>query len=155
MVIQSSLLIFQNSLKSKNSVKVYTYLLQKFMKYYKISDYDSVVNVEKKELQTMVEDYVMDLKNKISPNSISTFLNPIKTFLKSNDIDLNWLKIKRLYPVMVKRSGSSAYSTDDVKKMLEVTTKIRKTLGLQENNEIWLFSLPAFFIPYTSSLNTN
>ncbi len=26
---------------------------------------------------------------------------------------------------MVKRSGSSAYSTEDVKKMLDVTTKIR------------------------------
>jgi len=122
---QRSLLIFQNSLRSKNSVKTYTYLLQNFMKFYKIPDYDSVVNIEKKKLQTMVEDYVMLLKDQISPNSISTYANPIKTFLESNDIDLNWRKIKRLYPVMVKRSGSSAYSTEDVKKMLDVTTKIR------------------------------
>ena len=125
MSIQRSLLIFQNSLRSKESVKGYTYLLQMFMKHYKIFDYDSVVSIEKKKLQTMIEDYVMMLKDKVSPNTIATYVNPIKTFLESNDIDLNWRKIKRLYPAMVKRSGSSAYSTEVVKKMLDISPQIR------------------------------
>ena len=48
------------------------------MKHYKITDYDSVVNIEKKKLQTMIEDYVMELKDKVSPNTIATYVNPIK-----------------------------------------------------------------------------
>jgi len=96
MSIQRSLLIFQNSLKSKNSVKTYTYLLQMFMKHYKISDYDSVVNIEKKKLQPMVEDYVMELKDKISLNSIYTYANPIKTFLENRQGSLNEKDVNKI-----------------------------------------------------------
>jgi len=73
----------------------------------------------------MVETYVIHLKRTISPNSISTYANHLKTFLESNDIDLNWRKIKRLYPAMVKRSGRSAYTTEDIKKILNATTHLK------------------------------
>lgn len=73
----------------------------------------------------MIETYVIHLKKKINPNSMKTYLNPIKTFLEINDIDLNWRKIKRLYPAKIMISGSSAYSTEDIKKMLDVTIQIR------------------------------
>ena len=49
----------------------------------------------------------------------------IKSFLEINDIDLNWRKIKRLYPTKVKTSGTTAYSTADVRKMLDVTPSTR------------------------------
>jgi len=125
MVNQYSLEIFQESLKSPESVKMYTFIVKKFMKYHGIKDFDSVVKIEKSELQKMVETYVIYLKKNISPNSIGAQVNPIKTFLEANDIDLNWRKIKRLFPALVKRSGSSAYSTDDVKRMLDVTSQLR------------------------------
>lgn len=81
--------------------------------------------LKKKELQKLVETYVIHLKKKVSPNTLPSQANAIKTFLEANDIDLNWRKIKRLYPAPVKRSGSSAYTTEDVKKMLDVTSQIR------------------------------
>jgi len=95
------------------------------MKFHNLKDFDSIVKIEKKELQKLVETYVIHRKKKISPNTLPSEANAIKTFLECNDIDLNWRKIKRLYPAPVKRSGSSAYSTEDVKKMLDVSPQIR------------------------------
>jgi integrase/recombinase XerD len=95
------------------------------MKYHNIKDFDSIVKIEKSELQKMVETYVIYLKKNISPNSVPSQVNTVKTFLEANDIDLNWRKIKRLYPAPVKRSGSSAYSTEDVKKMLDASPQLR------------------------------
>jgi len=118
-------MIFQESLRSQESVKMYTYLVMKFMKFHNLKDFDSVVKIEKKELQKLVETYVIHRKKKISPNTLPSEANAIKTFLEANDIDLNWRKIKRLYPAPVKRSGSSAYSTEDVKKMLDISPQIR------------------------------
>lgn len=117
--------MFQESLRSPESVKMYTFLVKKFMKYHNIKDFDSIIKIGKAELQKMVETYVIYLKKNISPNTISSQVNPIKTFLEANDIDLNWRKIKRLFPAHVKRSGSSAYSTDDVKRMLDASTQLR------------------------------
>ena len=122
---QYSLVMFLESLKSEKTQESYQFSVQKFIKYYKLKDYDDVVGIDKKELQKMVETYVIYLKKKISPNTIKTYLNPIKTFLEVNDIDLNWRKIKRLYPTKIKTSGASAYNTEDVKKMLDNTTDLR------------------------------
>jgi len=95
------------------------------MEFHKLKNYDSIIKIRKKDLQGMIEIYVIHLKRNIGPNSVSTYANPIKTFLEVNDIDLNWRKIKRLYPAMIKRSGSSAYQTSDVKRMLDATPQIR------------------------------
>jgi len=71
----------------------------------------------------------MDLKRNLNPNTIPSYVNPVKLFLESNDIDLNWRKIRRLFPSPVKATGDSAYSTEDVRKMLDCTPNLRnKTL---------------------------
>ncbi len=120
-----SLTMFKESLGSKHSVDAYTWYLQKFMKFHVIKTFDDITRLDKKILQQYVELYIIQIKKEVSPNSISTYANPIKTFLEMNDIDLNWRKIKRLYPTQVKRSGGSAYSTNDVKMMLDSTNELR------------------------------
>ena len=123
--MQRSFLIFQNSLRSKESVKGYTYRLKRFQNFYHLKDYDSIVTISAEKLQIMIEDYVMDLKKKISANSIPSYIHPLKLFLECSDIDLNWRKIKRLFPEPVKPTGDSAYSTKDIKKMLDCTPNLR------------------------------
>ena len=117
--------MFQESLNSEITRKRYTYALSIFKNYYKIKDFDGIITIEKSELQKMVETYVIHVKKNVNPNSVPPYLTPIKTFLETNDIELNWRKIKRLYPNKIKSSGSSAYQTSDVKLMLEVTKQIR------------------------------
>jgi len=77
------------------------------------------------KLQIMIEDYVMDLKKRVNPNSVPTYITPLQTFLEVNDSDLKWKKIHRLYPAKVKSGGRTAYNTEDIKKMLELEPQRR------------------------------
>lgn len=122
---QQSLIMFQESLRSEHTRKTYTKLVGMFRDYHNIQDFDSILNVEQSDLQKMVETYVIHIKKNINPNTIPTYVNPIKTFLETNDIDLNWRKIKRLFPAKIKRSGSSAYQTQDIELMLKATPQVR------------------------------
>jgi len=67
----------------------------------------------------------MDLKGRINPNTIPTYYFPIQTFLETNDIDLKWKKIRRLFPAKVKKTGREAWSTQDIKIMLGSVINIR------------------------------
>jgi len=57
MKVQHSLMMFQESLRSKESIKTYTWTIDQFIKYHNLKkkNYDSIVAIEKKELQSMVE----------------------------------------------------------------------------------------------------
>ena len=61
---QHSLLMFEESIKSEISRKKYVYLVKLFMEYHKIKDFDSVVKIDKKELQKLIETYVIHVKKK-------------------------------------------------------------------------------------------
>jgi len=84
-----------------------------------------MVTIPIEKLQIMIEDYVMDLKKRLNANTIPSYIHPLKLFFECNDIDLNWRKIKRLFPEPVKPTGDSAYSTKDIKKMLDCTPDLR------------------------------
>jgi len=120
-----SLLLFQNYLNSKETIKQYTWYLEKFLDFYHLKDYDSLTKIEPSKLQTMIDDYIMDLKKRYSPNSLPTFYYPLQTFFDANDVELKWKKIKRLLPKKVKLSGEEAYTTHDVKKMLDLALTAR------------------------------
>ena len=77
------------------------------------------------KLQIMVEDYVMDLKKRVNPNSVPTYLYAVQAFLESNDIELRWRKIRRLYPAKVKISGTKPYTNKQIQTLLEYTLSLR------------------------------
>jgi len=62
--MQRSLRLFQNSVGSEVTAKQYKWYLDRFIQYYKLKDYDSMLKMEQKQIQIMVEDYVMDLKTR-------------------------------------------------------------------------------------------
>ena len=123
--MQRSYLLFKHSIKSKETIKQYTYYLNKFIEFYKIKDYDALISIPQNHLQIMVEDYVMDLKNRVSPNTVPTPMNAIQIFFESNDIELKWKKIRRLYPAKIKVSGERGWTTNEIQKMLQTTTNLR------------------------------
>ncbi|MDH3312960.1 MAG: hypothetical protein OEM28_07410 [Nitrosopumilus sp.] len=45
-MIQRSMLIFENSIKSPETRKTYLYHLNKFLKFFHIKDYDSLAGIE-------------------------------------------------------------------------------------------------------------
>ncbi len=123
--MQRSYLLFSNGIKSKETARQYIYYLDKFLAFYKIKDYDSLAKLPLEELQIMVEDYVMYLKKKISPNTLPNPIYAIQAFMESNDIELRWKKIRRLYPAKVKTSGERGWTTKEIQKMLQSTTNPR------------------------------
>jgi len=123
--MQRSLRLFQNYVGSQETVKQYKWYLDRFVKFYKLRDYNSMLTMETKQIQIMVEDYVMDLKNKVNPNSVPSYTYPILTFFEANDVELKSKKIKKLFPTEIKKSGSDSYTTNDIKKMLEYTPDLR------------------------------
>lgn len=112
------LIIFCNSVRSKESRKKYFYHLNRFLKFYHISDPDSVLKLSTKKLQIMVEDYIIDMKDTLNPNTVSSYYFPIKTFLESNDVDLKWRKFEKLLPDKVKPSGRYPWTTEEIRKMI-------------------------------------
>ena len=107
--------MFSNSIRSKESLKTYTYGLDKFISFYKLKDYDSLAGMDSKMLQVMIEDFVMTKKSEgLTANGIKNYLSPLELFCDANDIDIRWKKIKRLLPAITKRTGSKPYTTDQI-----------------------------------------
>ena len=124
--MQRSYLLFENSIHSKHTLLQYKTQLDRFITFYKLRDYDSLVVMTPKMLQQMVEDYVMMLKSKgLRRNTIYSPISAIQLFCETNDVIINWKKIKRLLPRQEKPLGSGAYTTEHVAKMLEFTPDLR------------------------------
>ena len=123
--MQRSLKIFEHSIRSDQTRDTYKYMLEKFRKWATVNNPDELLQADQKSIQRLIEDYVMYLKGKISPNSFTPQLAPVILFFQVNDINLNLIKIKKMYPETVKKSGYGAYSREDIQSMLENTNKKR------------------------------
>ncbi len=142
--MQRSLLVFQNTLHSEVTITQYTWYLNKFIDFYKLKDFDSICKIEPRKLQEMIEDYIMDLKKRYSPNSIPMFFYPLQSFFEANEVDLRWKKIKKLFPQKVKLSGDEAYSDEDVKKMLgyAITTRNKALIHFLASSGVRIGAIP-------------
>ena len=116
--MQRSLLIFENSIKSPASLRTYIYYVNDFISHFDLKDYDDLANTPQDKLQIMMEDYVMHLKKKINPNTISVPVSAMKSFLDCNDVELRWGKINRLKPRRIKKTGKEAWLTSEIVTML-------------------------------------
>ena len=124
--MQRSYLLSTNSIHSKDTLRVCQYSLDKFIKYFKLRGYDSLATMDSKMFQTMVEDYIMEKKQEgKSRGTLQTPISALELFCDANDMMINWKKIRRMLPPKGKRSGTKAYSTEHVQKMLGATTDIR------------------------------
>jgi integrase len=122
---QRSLLVFEESIPSKNTLKLYMHNLGKFMKYNLIKDYDGLLAISDDKLQVMLEDYLFYLKKHLSPNTIPVAMAPLELFFTVNDRNPNFKKLHKMYPTPVKKTGNKAWTTQDIQDMLRNTTKKR------------------------------
>jgi len=124
--MQRSLLLFKNSIHSEETYRVYKYELDRFISFFKLRDYNSLATMDARMLQTMIEDYVMEKKSKnLARSTIRTPLSALELFCDTNDLMLNWKKTRRLLPPQKKKSGRKAYTTEQVRKILEFTPDLR------------------------------
>jgi integrase len=128
-LMQRSLLLFQKSVKSKATFKVYKQYLDHFMKWsgYPKEKYDMLSNENNEKVQEMIEDYIITEASDPtkSPNSGAVRVFALKAFFEINDTEIKWKKIFRLLPQKVKRTGKLAYTTKDIQEMLNVSKNVR------------------------------
>lgn len=131
MVQQRAMLLFEQAIRSEATKKVYKYQLEKFREWSKIKNYDGLLQAPKKNIQELLEDYVMYLKKTISPNSVPPYFAPIELFYVMNDVDLNFKRIRKLFPDKVKKGNDRGYTHDEINLILSNTkTKRNKALIL-------------------------
>jgi integrase len=123
-MVDAYLEMLMNSVHSVQTQRQYTRTFGMFLKFAGLKNGHDVMQLETKRLTELVIDYVLHLKNTISPNSLPTYMYSVISFCEINDIELKWKKIKKFYPPKVKASGQGAYSTDDVRKMLATQSKL-------------------------------
>jgi len=131
---ERSVKIFLASLKSPKTKEDYLRNLERFRKYAKFDGFDDFVLRDSKDIQRLVEDYVLQMRENEHPNTIPTHYYPVQSFLEMNDVSINFKKIRRLFPEKTKTAVERGWSTEEVQKMLSVTTDLRtRALILFEN----------------------
>jgi len=118
--MQKSVLLFHSAIKSKQTEKTYTFYLNRFREHFIIKDYDSLVSIEHKKIQEMIEDYILYLRSEnTSYSTIHNTISSLKLFFSMNDVVCNWVKINKMKPEQKKLRGDKPYTTEDLRIILK------------------------------------
>ena len=129
MLEQRSIRLFENAIKSEITRKGYRYQLDKFLEWSKIKDFDSLLEAPEKNIQELLEDYIMYLKKKVSPNTVPVYFAPIELFFTMNDVDTNYKKLRKLFPATEKSASGRAYTRQEIQKILR-NAKTKRGIAL-------------------------
>jgi len=99
--------------------------MKRFLSFTKIKDYDGLVKVSTQQMQTIIEDYVMNLKRTVNPNSVPIYMSGVKHFFVMNRVHIYWDVIQKFYPEKTKRSGQKAWTDEHIRKMIEFSNSAR------------------------------
>jgi integrase len=99
------------------------------MKYLGISidDYDALVSADPKMIQSNVINFIVWCRNtkKLSPSSTKAHIAAVHKFYEMNDFDLRWKKINNYQGEFYKVVEDRAYTHEEIKKMLDISSSIR------------------------------
>ena len=115
------MMLFEATIKSKATLRTYQIHLRKLLEYSKIKDYDSLITLKPKEIQILLEDYLLFLRKKLSPNSIPTIFSCYQSFFSYHVDGVNFKRIKRMFPAKEIQSGREAYTTEQVRSLIDNT----------------------------------
>ncbi len=119
-----ALKIFEESIKAEKTKSLYKDCLDKFLGWAN-KDHESILRLSSKELQILLEDYVIFLKEDKGFSTISLAMYAIGKFLEMNDKEFKKSKLKRLLPERHKTAGKKAYTTEEINTMLEFADTLR------------------------------
>ena len=124
--MQKSIILFESAIKSEYTKSTYNYALNRFKNHFIIKDFDSLVSIEPKKIQEMIEDYILYLRQENKSHAlIKGVVCSLELFFSMNDITLNWKKLKKMYPEKQKPIGEKPYSTEQVNQILKLTNNLK------------------------------
>ena len=123
----SSMVLFHSGIKSDKTRELYDRYIQYFKTFVNIKSYDDLLEIELKQLQSMIQAFVMNDREKGRvAGTINGKLSALRLFFEMNDVvGLNWLKLRKMIPEKRKNSGGKPYTTKEV----EILVNSSKTLG--------------------------
>ena len=123
---QRSLILFHSAIKSEKTKHNYDLFLEQFKKYFIIKDFDSLLSIDSKKLQIMIEDYVLyQRSHDKSYGLVNGMVCSLSLFFSMNDKTLNWQKIKKMLPERTKPTGDKPYTTEQIRQILKNTTNLK------------------------------
>ena len=131
-------MLFEATIKSKATLRTYQIHLRKLLEYSKIKDYDSLITLKPKQIQVLLEDYLLFLRKKLSPNSIPTIFSCYQSFFSYHVDGVNFKRIKRMFPVKEIQSGKEAYTTNQVRSLIDntVSRKIKAIIHFMASSGV-------------------
>jgi len=116
---------FKQSIKTTATLRAYNYALDKFMIKSTLKSYDDVLKLYGEDIQGLLEDYIISLKN-YSFQSANLYLAGVELFLDMNMILYHKRILRKLLPNNdAEPGGKLPYTTEEIGRMLSVTTKLR------------------------------
>ena len=119
------MMLFEATIKSKATLRTYQIHLRKLLEYSKIKDYDSLITLKPKEIQILLEDYLLFLRKKLSGNSIPSIFSCYQSFFSYHVDGVNFKRIKRMFPAKEIQSGREAYTTNQVRTLIDNTISLK------------------------------
>jgi len=116
---------FMQSIKTSSTLKSYNYALDKFMILSKLKNYDKAIKLKTDQVQDLLENYVISLKNN-SYQTVNIYTSGVELFFEMNKVLFHKRILRKLFPGNDKEQGGKLpYTTEEIERMLSVTTKLR------------------------------
>jgi len=116
--------VFERYLKTDSTKFHYQNFFNRFLRVINLSE-DQLLSKNNKELTTVFEDYIIHLKKTVSPNSISTMISPVQFFMEMNDISLNFKRLRKMCPPVIKKSGYDTWKQSDIRNLISYANSKR------------------------------
>ena len=135
---QKSMMLFEATIKSKATLRTYQIHLRRLLEYSKIKDYDSLITLKPKQIQDLLEDYLLFLRKKLSGNSIPSIFSCYQSFFSYHVDGVNFKRIKRMFPAKEIQSGKEAYTTNQVRSLIDntVSRKIKAIIHFMASSGV-------------------
>lgn len=116
---------FKQAIKRPTTLRAYNHALDRFMITSKLKNYDQTIKIKAGKIQELLEIYIISIKN-LSFQSANQRLAGIELFFDMNMILYHKKILRKLLPSNDNELGGKLpYTTDEVNRMLDVTTKLR------------------------------
>lgn len=120
-----SIILFDESIRSRYTKNNYNSHLNQFIRFLGITSPDKLLLIPQNDLQQLLEDYLLELKQSINPNSVPSKFQGIRHFCIMNQINVNWTIIQKMFPQKQKMPQLRSYTSDEIACMLNCIKNLR------------------------------
>lgn len=118
---------FYHAMNTNSTISTYAYSLNKFMNYLVLvkeiannEEYDKLIEYDSEKITDLLEDYVIELGQKLKPNGINTHLSAVELFLEMNRKIWHKKLVRRsVKKDNVEPQGKVPATNDDLQRMLD------------------------------------